>query len=336
MTPCGPGSIEERRQPCRDTWMELNVMAGGQRQTKDNHGKQLGRPKTARNMEDPRMEDLQRLFRIGAEQFPAMMYVVVGWPEGDGAKGVSLDQNLLPADLRYNDDNLIESWIDQGYEHPGVRVREPRRFWLMRASTQRWNKAAALDTIRTLAAQVMPRLSGLCNDDSLFFPPPALFRIKEELCCLQDALSQWLCALYHFRRPEGDDLWYALPLERFGQDFYYYCLGDVFLQSVLACEVMLDQRTFDEFIKIAQNRKRLADGEGSANVDKNRQSAEDLTDTENNILEALGSETLVGRVLLKKAGYDASCSHYRQILSNLKKRNILGHDGRGYYKIPTQ
>lgn len=50
--------------------------------------------------------------------------------------------------------------------------------------------------------------------------------------------------------------------------------------------------------------------------------ANDLTDTEQNILEALGKDTLKGEPLLKKAGYNYS-SHYKTILSGLVKRRIL-------------
>jgi hypothetical protein len=57
-----------------------------------------------------------------------------------------------------------------------------------------------------------------------------------------------------------------------------------------------------------------------------------FTDTEANILEALGNEHMTGPRLLKKAGYDYS-SHYRQILSNLVKRGVLGNDHTGYYRI---
>ena len=58
----------------------------------------------------------------------------------------------------------------------------------------------------------------------------------------------------------------------------------------------------------------------------------ELTDTESNILEALSSDTLTGPKLFKKAGYDNS-SHYRQILSNLVKRQILGRNSKGYYAL---
>ncbi|MHC4478879.1 MAG: hypothetical protein ACYTEL_24890 [Planctomycetota bacterium] len=55
-----------------------------------------------------------------------------------------------------------------------------------------------------------------------------------------------------------------------------------------------------------------------------------LTDTESNILEALGGDALHGPELLSEAGYGNS-SHYRAILSNLVKREILGKNERGYY-----
>jgi hypothetical protein len=57
----------------------------------------------------------------------------------------------------------------------------------------------------------------------------------------------------------------------------------------------------------------------------------ELTDTESNIVEALGRDTVRGVVLLKKAGYDPTSSHYRQILSNLVKRRILYRSHQGYY-----
>jgi len=54
-----------------------------------------------------------------------------------------------------------------------------------------------------------------------------------------------------------------------------------------------------------------------------------LTTTEEMILEALGSQVLQARQLLRIAGYDNS-SHYRAILSNLCKRGILVNSREGY------
>lgn len=55
-----------------------------------------------------------------------------------------------------------------------------------------------------------------------------------------------------------------------------------------------------------------------------------LTDTEANILESLGDDTLKGPELSKKAGYKYN-SNFKNILSNLRKRDILDHvTGEGY------
>jgi hypothetical protein len=69
-------------------------------------------------------------------------------------------------------------------------------------------------------------------------------------------------------------------------------------------------------------------GKKSAEIEQTEQR---FTDTEENILEALGSNTLHGPDLLKRAGYDNS-SHYRSILSNLVKRKILDRNSQGYYR----
>ena len=66
---------------------------------------------------------------------------------------------------------------------------------------------------------------------------------------------------------------------------------------------------------------------------KERQSKEiELTDTEGNILEALGDKIMRGQELLKKTGYDYS-GHYRGILSNLVKRKILESTRDGYRRV---
>ena len=75
-------------------------------------------------------------------------------------------------------------------------------------------------------------------------------------------------------------------------------------------------------------------GQSSETAGGGRGSATGFTDTEENILEALGNEHMTGPALLRKAGYDYS-SHYRQILSNLRKRGILGHDETGYFRLKT-
>ncbi len=64
----------------------------------------------------------------------------------------------------------------------------------------------------------------------------------------------------------------------------------------------------------------------------NGKAKDDLTDTERNIIQSLGESILKGQELLKKAGYDYS-SHYKTILSNLCKREILENIHKKGYKL---
>ncbi len=105
----------------------------------------------------------------------------------------------------------------------------------------------------------------------------------------------------------------------------YNCqyITDVFYESIRLCKELLDSE------REGNARATITGQNGSKAGDI---SEVKLTDTESNILEALDKETLSGPKLLKKAGYDNS-SHYRQILSNLIKRKILGRNSNGYYVI---
>jgi hypothetical protein len=56
-----------------------------------------------------------------------------------------------------------------------------------------------------------------------------------------------------------------------------------------------------------------------------------LTETEGNILEALGEGTLTGEKLAQKAGYPCN-SNFKNTLSSLVKRGLLVNDRPGYRK----
>lgn len=58
-----------------------------------------------------------------------------------------------------------------------------------------------------------------------------------------------------------------------------------------------------------------------------------FTDTEENILEALGRDTMIGEKLAKKAGYPYN-SNFKSTLSSLRKRGILGNKSPGYFVEP--
>jgi len=57
-----------------------------------------------------------------------------------------------------------------------------------------------------------------------------------------------------------------------------------------------------------------------------------LNDTERNILQALGPDTMTGECLAKKAGYPFN-SNFKSTLSSLRKRRILGNASPGYFVV---
>jgi len=60
----------------------------------------------------------------------------------------------------------------------------------------------------------------------------------------------------------------------------------------------------------------------------------DLTDTESNIVEALSKDVMTGEKLAEKAGYPYN-SNFKNTLSSLRKREILGNKAPGYFLEPT-
>lgn len=59
-----------------------------------------------------------------------------------------------------------------------------------------------------------------------------------------------------------------------------------------------------------------------------------LNDTERNVIEALGTNVLIGEKLAKKAGYPCN-SNFKNTLSSLRKRGILGNKSPGYFVKPA-
>ena len=68
----------------------------------------------------------------------------------------------------------------------------------------------------------------------------------------------------------------------------------------------------------------------SAIADPNRSANVELSDTEGNIIEALGQNKLTGEKIAKKVGYTFN-SNFKSTLSSLRKRGILGNASPGYF-----
>lgn len=78
--------------------------------------------------------------------------------------------------------------------------------------------------------------------------------------------------------------------------------------------------------------QQLAESEGvTINGDKAKVP---LNVAEENTIEALGTNTLIGGDLAKKTGYPYN-SNFKSTLSSLRKRGILGNKGRGYFVEPA-
>ncbi|MHC4664461.1 MAG: hypothetical protein ACYS9T_00715 [Planctomycetota bacterium] len=59
----------------------------------------------------------------------------------------------------------------------------------------------------------------------------------------------------------------------------------------------------------------------------------ELTDSESNIMEALSTNVLTGEQLATRAGYPYN-SNFKNTLSSLRKRGILGNKAPGYFVEP--
>lgn len=77
----------------------------------------------------------------------------------------------------------------------------------------------------------------------------------------------------------------------------------------------------------------LAKVEGKQPAETEQDGRPSLSDTERNILEALGTQTMTGEVLAKKAGYPYN-SNFKSTLSSLRKRGILGNKSPRYFVEP--
>ncbi|MHC4556063.1 MAG: hypothetical protein ACYTFW_22730 [Planctomycetota bacterium] len=78
--------------------------------------------------------------------------------------------------------------------------------------------------------------------------------------------------------------------------------------------------------------ERIAENAGQGTLTLN-EAEHNINDTEQNIIEALGNETLTGEKLAKEAGYPYNFK-FKSSLSGLRKRGILGNKAPGYFLEP--
>lgn len=103
---------------------------------------------------------------------------------------------------------------------------------------------------------------------------------------------------------------------------------DVFLGFAILCAELIDS------IKIQCKKREAPPEEDQLNPGiTNPTEKPELTDTESNIIEALGKQTIIGEVLAVKAGYPYN-SNFKATLSALRKRGIIGNKSPGYFLEP--
>jgi hypothetical protein len=137
---------------------------------------------------------------------------------------------------------------------------------------------------------------------------------------LEEAIQQSIVAIDWYKNNTDSDEYHPSPYE-----YLYEACSAVSEDDAYIWEQCVP------YIEIIYLREQIEMRGGKVPVFNIKQPLIDaeLTDTEEYILEALGGDTLRGAELLKRAGYDNS-SHYRQILSNLRKRGIICRDIKGY------
>lgn len=96
------------------------------------------------------------------------------------------------------------------------------------------------------------------------------------------------------------------------------------LQLILEAEAVIPKMAGGKVVEQLADIKQTSDKAGKITQ---------LTDTEDNILEALGENILTGEKLSIKAGYPYN-SNFKSTLASLRKRGILGNNAPGYFVQP--
>ncbi len=263
--------------------------------------------------ERSKLELLMRLFEDGASKYPGLAHSVMSWPL----------LRFMPRPPKHIfPDFEFPKQRERGYYatflHPCPMVTAKTETWSCYGNTSE----AGGGRFRALALE-----AGEIAARALFGSerPLGICLVVEKKIFSRDLLGVgidfWLQAIHLMRGTlKNNDGWDGLfdGDSDYGEKgleeglYRFWRSEDVFLDSALLC---------NEILSRGEAKEEAGSGDESLPVG--------LTDTERNLLEALGGKTLRGEELLNTAGYDYS-SHGRNILSNLVKREILDPTRYGY------
>jgi len=275
---------------------------------------------------------LKQQFEKGAEQY-ANMECLISEAEIKVVRGNSVEKIdnhfvlSLISDLfqiNIDENRIFEQWSDEIYKGRLVKSCEhsfeferyngPNSwsmyifYWMRFGIDQYWNAQKAYRRFSNLA-DIANRL--VLPEFGKSFP------FSDDISHLSYCCSQWLSAVANLTNvgtlsciPHPD----TINCTNLG----IRVIKDVFLESALSCDLLLNRLTYGN------------KWEAEKEIGIQREEPPQLNDTDKNIIEALGTKTLIGEELAKKAGYPFN-SNFKSTLSSLRKRGILGNKSPGYF-----
>lgn len=245
----------------------------------------------------PHLQEMSNLFKDATLKYPRLIHVVLEWPLFSPMP--KPPRELLTycesAEYEYMLKRCKNQLIhDSDFSTPETQSTK----WLVNPKGESWCKESGFKLYHESWFDLNKALN--CNWEVLLHIFGLTMSYGNNHHILYDGWDGLFDEDYHF-----DDKGWRKGL------YNSYYITDVFYESMRLCKSL---------IELTKKQK------------MNISIPDDLTDTEKNLLQTLGTETLKGKLLIEKAGYDYEGT-YRGILSNLKKRGILGHNQNGYFRI---
>jgi len=188
------------------------------------------------------LQILKSQFEEASKQFPGLTHV--------SENCFLCKKHYLPPEYRYTKDNLVKLWEHNGLDESGKLVIV-RRHWLIRPEGENWNTVAAYRRLRKLAERGIEHLSYVTFIRDEYYKSAGIadasnrssealwFKGEEEYNHI-DPDARWPIELYAYQR----DYQWKLLISRSPTVFRslggYAWMMDVFLESVIFCEKMID------------------------------------------------------------------------------------------------
>jgi hypothetical protein len=244
------------------------------------------------------LESLQRVFEDGANKYPRLIHLVLEWPLFSRMPKPPRDMLDFCDQQEY--DRMLEHRKKDVFNSVGgfSGIETQSTYWFLYPKGESWNKDSGIKRFQDLLIDTHKLLG--CDWLKLLHKHVGL-------------MSPWSVSADGWDGLFDED--YDLQEEGYRKGLYKnYYITDVFYESIRLCRKLLDSETGQEIESIGTQ--------------------PELTDTEQNIIEALDKNKMNGEPLAKKTGYPYN-SNFKNTLSSLRKRGILGNKSPGYFLEPA-